>query len=80
MAETKADLEQRIAELQAENTELRRATCHVIHNTMDLLTGIKREVENEEQRLEKILGRQVSKGSKLVEELIKDRETERATS
>lgn len=68
------DLQQQIAELQHENAELRRAVRHVINNTVDLLNGIKREVENEENRLEKILGRPVSTGSKLVDELTKERE------
>ena len=72
-AQLKDDLEQRIAELERENAELRQAMWHVVRNTMDLLTGIKRQVENEEQRLEKILGRPVSKNSKIVDELFKDR-------
>ncbi len=41
-------------------------------NTMDLLRGIRREVENEEMRFENILGRPIS-GTKLVDQLLKDR-------
>lgn len=71
-----AELQRENAELQAENAELRLAVRHVLRNSMDLLTGIKRQVENEEQRLEKLLSRPVTKGSKLVEMLVKERERE----
>lgn len=70
----KDNLEQRIVDLEQENAELRLAIRDVVDNSMDLLRGIERNVENEKQRFENILGRPIS-GTKLVDQLLKDRVT-----